>query len=103
MFISQRMTAVFIALAIVALPGLAQIYPPDVQDAYEAVSKHINGLPNGKGGDIKPQTAGAVRESLPGYNMIVVRYRIFPVARIMPEGFKASNLFAVDNDKKIEH
>src|SRR6266498_2021907 len=95
--------AAFVGVAIVALPALAQKYPPDVQKALNAARKHVDQLPNGKGGDVKPQTAPAVRQVFSDYQMVIVRYRIYPIARIMPEGFKASNLFAVDKDGKLEH
>ena len=94
---------VIVLSAAMSSSALAQKYPPDVQDAINAVQKHIEGLPNGKGGEVQPQTAGAVREVLPDHRMVIVRYRIFPVARIMPEGFNASNLFAVGKGDKIEH
>src|SRR5262245_49196762 len=98
-----RIIAAFVSLALLALPALAQKYPPAVQKALDVMLKHVNQLPNGKGGDVTPQNAPAVKQVFPDHQMVIVRYRIYPVARAMPEGFKPSNLFAVDKEGKFEH
>src|SRR4029079_13269311 len=35
--------------------------------------------------------------------MVIIRFRLYPVARIIPEGLKASNIFAVDKEGKLEY
>jgi hypothetical protein len=79
--------------------------PTAAQDkAIDAVRKHIDELKNGKGqGELKLKDEAAVRAALPGYQIVNARFRVFPVARIMPEGLRASNLFAVTSDGKVEH
>jgi len=73
-------------------------------DAVDLVRKHIDSLPNGKGaGEVTLQSAAAVRKVLSDHQMVIVRFRVFPVARIMPEGLRASNIFAVDKNGKFEH
>lgn len=80
----------------------AQQYPLDVEDAIKLVRKHIDQMPNGKGaGEIMPPTS--IGRLFPDHRLIIVRFRQFPVARVMPEGLRASNIFAVDKQNKIEH
>jgi hypothetical protein len=101
---TARMIAVVVGAALITSAALGQKYPPDVQKALDAVRKHINELKNGKGaGDVTPQSAAAVKKVFPDYQMVIVRFRLFPVARIMPEGLRASNIYAVDKDGKFEH
>jgi hypothetical protein len=100
---TSRIVALLAGLAFVALPALAQKYPPEVQDALNVVRKHIDQLPNGKNaGDVTPQTASAVKTVFPNYRFVIARFRQFPVARVMPEGLRASNVFAVNKEGKLE-
>jgi hypothetical protein len=88
----------------VTLPALAQKYPPHVQDSLNLVRKHIDTLPNGRGvGETLPQTAAAVKQLFPDHRVVIVRFRIYPIAQIIPEGLKASNVFAVNKEGKLEH
>jgi hypothetical protein len=104
MQVASRFSVVLAALLLAVLPALAQKYPPVVQQSLDLVRKHIDQLPNGKGaGEVTPQTAAAVKQVFPDHRMVIVRFRIYPVARIMPEGLNASNVFAVTKDGKIEH
>ncbi len=96
----HRAILMLAAIAISALPAFAQKYPPEVQRALTAVQKHVESLENGRGGEIKPQQSAAVRAAFPDYTFVVVRYRVFPVARIMPKGMKPSNLFVADKEGK---
>jgi hypothetical protein len=47
--------------------------------------------------------APALHKSFPGYEFFAVRFRLYPVARMIPKGMKASNVFAVAKDGKVEH
>jgi hypothetical protein len=67
--------------------------------AVEDVLKKINGA--GAGMSVKDEEA--VQKVLPDYVIVNARYRQGPVARRLPEGMRASNLFAVDKDGKVEH
>ncbi|MEI7688309.1 MAG: hypothetical protein WCL32_25160 [Planctomycetota bacterium] len=94
----------FAAVVSFTLPAFAQKYPPDVQNALNLVRKHVNALPNGQGaGDFIPQSDAAVKQLFPDHRMVIVRFRIYPVARIIPEGLHPSNIFTVSKDGKVEH
>lgn len=94
----------FAVFASFTLAAFAQQDPPDVQDALNLVRKHVNSLPNGQGaGEFIPQTAAPVKQAFPDHRMVIVRFRIYPVARIIPEGLRPSNIFVVNKDGKLEH
>jgi hypothetical protein len=76
--------------------------PPEVQKAIDAVRKFIDEKGAKGGGEILVKSEDAVKKSLPDYIIVNARFRQFPVARILPEGMRASNLFAV-KDGKVEH
>lgn len=98
---SRNVLALSALLTFASLPALAQ---PDEKKAIDLVRKHIDDLKYGKGnGEVTAQSAVAVKKVLPDHQMVIVRFRIYPVARIMPEGLGASNIFAVSKDDKIEH
>src|SRR5262249_26871755 len=56
-----------------------------------------------KNGQIHHIDAPALAKSFPGHQFFALRFRVYPVARVMPEGMKPSNVFAVSNDGKVEH
>ncbi len=56
-------------------------------------------LRNVNGGQVVPITAAPLAQTFPDYQFFAVRFRQYPVARVLPEGMKASNLFAVRGDK----
>src|SRR5262249_48859471 len=39
----------------------------------------------------------------PDHEFFAVRFRIYPVARVLPEGMKPSNIFAVSKAGKVQH
>ena len=97
---AYRASVVSIGMLMLTLPGFGQ----EKVDAVAAVRKHIDGLPNGKGaGEVTLQTNAAVKNLFPDHQLVIVRFRLFPVARIMPEGLRASNIYAVTKDGKLEH
>lgn len=91
---------IFICLASVAS---SQDKALDAQKATAAVRKYIDDKGAKGGGEITLKSEEAVRQAFPAYQIVNARFRQFPVARILPEGMRASNLFAVDKDGKIEH
>lgn len=100
MALPHRLLAAFVVILLASRPALAQ---PDEKKAVEIIRAHIDGLKNGKGnGEVTAQSAAAVKNVFPNYQMVIVRFRLFPVARIMPEGLRASNVYAVDKDGKFE-
>src|SRR5262249_27506732 len=56
-----------------------------------------------KNGQVVHIDAPALTKSFPGYQFFALRFRLYPVARMIPEGMKACNIFAVAKDGKIEH
>lgn len=83
-------------------PGHAQTSAPEVEKSVAAVRKHIDKMGDQGDGEIIPRSEGGVATVFAEHHMIVVRFRQFPVARVLPEGLKASNIFAVDRTGKIE-
>jgi hypothetical protein len=56
-----------------------------------------------KNGQVLHIDAAVLSKSFPGHEFFALRFRIYPVARVMPEGMKPSNVFAVSKDDKVEH
>ena len=56
-----------------------------------------------KNGQVAHIAAPALTKSFAGYEFFAVRFRLYPVARMIPEGMKASNVFAVSKEGKVEH
>ena len=90
-------------LLVNAMPMLAQQFPPDVQKSASAIRDHINKMGGNGAGEIIHRSEGGVGTTFASHHMIIVRFRQFPVARILPEGLGASNVFAVDKVGKFEH
>jgi hypothetical protein len=100
----MKQTSVFLVacagLVLAVLPSLGQ----DKVDAVTLVRKHIDGMANGKGaGEVMLQSAPAIKGVFADHQLVLVRFRVFPIARVMPEGLRASNIFAVNKEGKIEH
>jgi len=53
------------------------------------------------GGDVQAIADPALAKVFPDYAFVVVRYRQYPVARLIPEGFKASNALALSKEKTV--
>ena len=99
----QAILGVFV-LALVAMAPIAaqEKMPADGQKAIDAVRKFVDEKGAKGSGEITVKAEEAVKKVLPDYTIVNVRFRIFPVARILPEGMRASNVFAV-KDGKVEH
>jgi hypothetical protein len=95
--------AILILAAVVSAQAqpAKQPTPPDVEKAMKAVRAELDAAFNAKGaGDITWKSEEALKNVLPDYYVINVRFRQFPVARILPKGLHASNLFVVKKDDK---
>lgn len=100
----KLMRCLTIALILSAFASPGQGNDKAKVDGRDLVRKHIDTLPNGKGaGEVLLQNAPAVTKAFPDYQIVLVRFRVFPVARIMPKGLRASNIFAVNKEGNIEH
>jgi hypothetical protein len=77
--------------------------PPEVQNAIKAVREYLDTKGAKGAGDITWKSAAAVKQSLPDYHVINARFRVYPIARLIPDGLRASNLFAVNKDGKLQH
>jgi hypothetical protein len=55
------------------------------------------------GGQVVSLAAPPLAKNFPDYEFFAVRFRIYPVARKLPEGMKPSNIFAVSKDGKVRH
>lgn len=53
------------------------------------------------GGDVQAKSDPALAKVFPDDAFVVVRYRQYPVARLIPEGFKPSNVLVVSKDKTV--
>ena len=94
------LVAVIAGVLLAAVPAPAQ----EVNKSVDLVRKHIDGLEHGKGaGEVTAQAAAAVKQTFPEHDMVIVRFRIYPIARIMPEGLHPSNIYAVNKEGKIEY
>jgi hypothetical protein len=72
-----------------------------VEGAKKQLMAHLGD--KAKNGQVIHIDAPALHKSFPGYEFFALRFRLYPVARVIPEGMKASNVFAVAKDGKIEH
>ncbi|MFO0967299.1 MAG: hypothetical protein U0793_17205 [Gemmataceae bacterium] len=75
--------------------------PPRVEKAMKAVKEHLSKL-GGPEGALLWNEAGALAQTFPEHVFIIARYRIYPVARVLPKGLHPSNIFAVTKDDKVQ-
>lgn len=71
--------------------------------AQDAVKAHVDKLEGGQGAQYLVKIEPPVATTFPDHHFVIVRFRVFPVARLMPQGLQASNVFAVDKDGKFTH
>ncbi len=69
----------------------------------KAVRKFIDGKGAHGAGEITSKNEDTVRKTFPGHDLVIARFRQFPVARILPEGLSPSSLFAVDKSGQVDH
>jgi len=103
MKVQTHLSLAFVGWLIMVIPAAAQGDPGDVQKAADLVRKHIDKLEHGKNaGEVLPQTGASVKATFPDHQIVLVRFRLFPVARVMPEGLNPSSIFAVNKAGNIE-
>jgi hypothetical protein len=73
----------------------------EAQKAQARLKEHLGKL--AMGGTFVAITAPELAKLFPDYQFVALRFRIYPVARQMPEGMKPSNVFAVPKQGKPEH
>jgi hypothetical protein len=77
--------------------------PEEAQKSADAVKAHLEEL-KGAHAQLIYKDEPVLRKIFPEHQFIVARYRQFPVARILPKGLQASNVFAVTKkDQKLQH
>ncbi len=99
-----------VLLVALSLPGFtAQIWaqapekpmPEKVKKAIAAVKEDLAKRKGPEGGILWKSEDGLAK-IFPDHVFVIARYRLFPVARVLPEGLRASNVFAV-KDGKVLH
>ncbi len=73
-----------------------------VAKAKKALQEHVDEV-KARGGQIVHLDSPALFKELPDQVFFALRFRQFPVARVLPKGMKASNLFAVSKEGKVLH
>jgi hypothetical protein len=68
--------------------------PEEAQKAADAVKEYLQKL-KGDYAQILYKDEAGLKKVFPDHQFIIARYRQFPVARALPEGLRASNVFAV--------
>lgn len=94
----------FVALALLSPFAAAQEKEaPWSKEALRARDQVVRFLQEKKGdyAQILLRRDPALERMFPKHVFLVARYRQFPVARVLPEGLQASNVFAVDDDKAL--
>jgi hypothetical protein len=77
--------------------------PAEAQKSADAVMAHLEELKGGYAQLLFKEEA-TLKKIFPDHQFIVARYRQFPVARKLPEGLAASNVFAVAvKNQKLQH
>jgi hypothetical protein len=75
--------------------------PDNVAKAKEVVVEHLQKI-KGTSGTVAWIGDEAVTKTFPHHVFFAVRFRIYPIAKQLPEGLRASNIFVV-KDGKLEH
>jgi hypothetical protein len=72
--------------------------PENVEKAQQLIADHLKSI-KGESGQILWLNDKALADAFPKRIFFAVRYRIYPVAKKLPEGMKPSNVFVVEGDK----
>ena len=89
----------FLMLMLTAGPLGAQT--PEIQRDLDSVLCYLREH-KAAGGDLQGKSDSALAKVFPDIKFFVVRYRQFPVARLIPEGFKASNVLVLAKDGTVQ-
>jgi hypothetical protein len=84
-------------------PVLAADKPTEeqIKKGLDQVNAHLQKL-NGPSPQVRPITDDPVLKTLPGYLCYAVVFRQYPLAVVVPEGLKPSDVFIVTPDGKLE-
>jgi hypothetical protein len=97
-------TSLFYCAALVGLTSalMAPAAPSadDVSKAEKAVKEYLDTV-KGSAGKVEQVKDEPVQTLLPKAIIFAVRFPQYPVARVVPDGLKASNVFVVDGDGKV--
>lgn len=83
-------------------PAQEKNLPANARKAQAMLEDHLAKL-GGPKCEILWKADDALKTLFPGHTFLVARYRQFPVARLLPEGLQANNLFVVDPEQKLHH
>jgi hypothetical protein len=89
------------AVASAGQQGTEKKPPENVQKAQEKLAELLNQQKAGHG-QVLWLSAPALTQLFPKDAFFAVRFRQFPVARVLPEGFRASNVFVVPEGGKVQ-
>ena len=73
-----------------------------IAKAETALKEHLEKA-KATGGRIVHLRTAALAKDFPDDTFFALRFQLFPVARRLPEGMKASNIFVVSKDGKVQH
>jgi len=99
----------YLILALLLGPAAAPLcaqgtkLPDDVARAKGLIEEHLDKIKNGKGAAILWLDQEPLPKAFPNHFFFAARYRVYPVAKVMPSGFRASNVFAVSKDGTLTH
>jgi hypothetical protein len=74
---------------------------PEAEKAKGVLDEHVKKI-KAEGGSVVWISEEALTKTFPKHQFFALRFRIYPVAKQLPEGMKPSNLFVVLGDK-VEH
>jgi hypothetical protein len=75
-----------------------QKLPENVEKAKIVIDNHLKEI-KGESGQVVWLDDKALTDAFPKLTFFAVRYRIYPVAKQLPEGMRPSNVFVVEGDK----
>jgi hypothetical protein len=73
-----------------------------IAKAETALKEHLEKA-KATGGQIVHLQTAALTKDFPQDIFFALRFRLFPVARVLPKGMKASNIFVVSKEGKVKH
>jgi hypothetical protein len=95
------LTLLLAGASLVAAQQPPQKLPENAEKAKQVIADHLKNI-KGESGQIVWIDDKSLAEAFPKQVFFAVRYRIYPVAKQLPEGMKPSNIFVVDGDK-LQH
>src|ERR1043166_3262435 len=75
----------------------------ETKRAEAQVKAYLDKIKNAGGGQILYLDNDVLDKAFPKHKFFAVRYRLYPVARVIPEGMKPSNVFVVPPGGRAEY